>query len=56
MCTYVFVYQRVWLVVCYNISDWLGRSELGNERSGFVSVVDPIHRRFEERSMWWSVD
>ena len=32
------------------VSDSLGRSELGNGRSGFVLVVDPIHRQFEDHS------
>ena len=32
------------------------RSELGNGRFEFIPVIDPIHWRFEDRSMRWSSD
>ena len=48
------------LVVCYNVSDLFGeiRTQLQETRtrSRFMLIVDPIHRRFEDLSIGWSVD
>jgi len=33
ICTYVFVYQRVFFVVCYNVTNLIVRSKPGNRRS-----------------------
>jgi len=33
------------------VSDFLGRSELGNRRFRFFLFVDPIHRQFEDHPM-----
>ena len=56
-CIYIYLYV---LVACYSISDlfgeiWTQLQEI-RTRFGSVLVVDPIHRRFEDRSMGWSVD
>jgi len=52
MCTCIHEY----LIACYSILDSFVRSELGNKRLKVVPVMDPIHRRFEDWSMGWSVD
>ena len=65
VCMHVWVlsmhlYLFVCSVACYSVSDPFGeiRTQLQETRtrSRFVLVVDPIHRRFENRSMGWSVD
>jgi len=56
MCTYMFVYHRVYSVACCSDSDLLVRYELGNRSFGFMFVVHSIHWRFEDRSMGWSED
>ena len=38
----VYLYLFVCSVACYNVSDLLGRSELGNGRFRFVLILDPI--------------
>ena len=43
-------------VACYNISDLFGKIRTRYWRFGLVPVMDPIHRRFEDRSMRWSID
>ena len=58
-CIYMYVCVtglRVSVVACCNDSDSFVRFELGNERFRFVSVVDPIQRRFEIRISSYSED
>jgi len=43
MFTYVFVYQRVYLVACYNVSDLFVRSEVGNGGIRIVPVMINLH-------------
>jgi len=58
MYKYMYVYVQVFMSmnVYYNISDSLGRSELGNGRFKFVPILNSIPWRFEDRSMRWSVN
>ena len=44
-CIYVYMYV---LVACYSVSDPFGEIRA---RFGFVLVVDPMYRRFKDRSM-----
>ena len=65
---HVYVRMHVWvlsmylcLYICgYSISDPFGeiRTQLleTRTRSGFMPVVDPIHRQFEDRPMGWFGD
>jgi len=46
MCIYVYVCLRMHVVAYYNVSNSLGRSELGNGRFRFVPILDPIQWRF----------
>ena len=53
-CTRVCLCEFMCLVACYSVSDRLVRSGPLQEirtRFGFVLVVDPIHRGFEDRSI-----
>jgi len=65
VCMCILVYVCVWVLIslplCVRlrvtaITDSFVRSELSYGRYGFVLVVNPIHRRFEDRSMGWSGD
>jgi len=55
MCTVGCLYEFKCMVMCYSDSDPFRRSELSNRRPKtrfrFMPDVDPIHRRFEDRSM-----
>ena len=52
----MFVYHRVYLVAWFSVSDSLGWSKLSNRRFGFVSILEPMLRRFKDRSIGWSVN
>ena len=52
----VYLYVLLCLVACYSDSDPFVQSKLGNRRFGLVPVMDPIHWRFVDRPMRWSVD
>ena len=52
----VFIFICMCLVACCSDSDPFVRSKLGNMIFGFVSILDAMHRRFEDRFMGWSVD
>ena len=68
LCVYIEECIRVRGYVCVSSCVWLritvfwtrlvryGPLQEIRTRFGFVLVVDPIHRRFENRSMRWSVD
>ena len=51
----VFIFICVLVTCCSDLNSFV-RSELGNGRFIFVLIVDPIHWRFEDWSMWWSGD
>ena len=55
---YIYIYLYV-LVACHGISDLFGEIQTSCRRPGpdpnYV-VVDPTHRRFEDRCIGWSVD
>ena len=49
-----FPFLSLCFVACYNDSDSFVWSELGNKSFGFVPVMDPIHKWFEDRTIGWS--
>ena len=53
---YLCLYVCVWLCATVFRIRLVRSGPLQETRFGFVLVVDPIHRRFEDRSMGWSVD
>jgi len=57
MCVcYIIMCMTPWVIACCSDLDSFVRSELGNRRSRLRVRCDPMHWRFEDRSMGWSGD